>query len=344
LHRKRIRRFKCYLCNKYSEDIVIAYIDNAERHICIRCFLSYTLHETIKEMLKYGDEEDLKYAVRVLEGINDLVEDNPYAQAIMFTIDEWAQRYPKPLFIDELEQKWRYKLPLDKVLDYLASEEILIRSKLSNSNYLILSPGNILRNLLRKFPSSRGFFKDVVKVIKGLAVVRYLADPNTAKFRKIYATLQAIAACLDDNDKEPYYKVKGYKCKLCEHIFPSKEAIRSHILKQHSYEINCDVDEDECILKYVLEIPEKQLGVWCKYVYFVKKANVYGIDRINRYLSYLLTRGVITPIEGEEVVIERKGDKYIAVDIAWIRVRERMRQLERQIIRQVNRGRRITWT
>lgn len=334
MRRKRIRCFKCYLCGKYSKSLVIAYIDNAERYVCTRCFLSHILHETIKEMLKYGNEEDLKYAVRVLEGINDLVEDNPYAQAIRFIIDEWAQRYPKPLSIDELKWKWKYRLSLDKVLDYLASEEILIRSKLSGSNYLILSPGDILRDLLRRFPSSRGFFRDVVKVSTGLAVVRYLADPETAKFRKIYATLQAIAECLNDNDREPYYEVKGYRCKLCKSVFLSKDAIKFHILKQHySYEIDCDINKDECFFKYVSEIPGKQLGVWCKYIYFVRKACVYGVGDINRYRRYLLTKGVITPMKGEEVVIERKGDKYIAVDIAWIRVRERMRQLERQVIR-----------
>ena len=332
MYRRRLY-FKCYFCGKYSRDIVIAYIDDVKRYVCIRCFLSHILHETIKEMLKYGNEEDLKYAVRVLEGINDLVEDNPLAQAIRFVIDEWAQRYPKPLYVDELERRWRYRFNLNKVLDYLASEKILVKSKFSGSDRLVLSPGDMLRGLLRRFPSSKGFFKDLVKAVTGLAVVKYLADPKTRKFRMIYATLQALAACIDDTGKEPYYEVKGYRCKLCNNTFSSKTEVKLHILKQHSYEIDCDIDDDECFSKYVSEITGKQVGVWCRYGFFIKKASVYGVGVINRYLRYLLTKGAIIPIEGDEVVVERKGDRYIAVDIAWIRVRERMRQLERQVIR-----------
>lgn len=329
--------FKCYFCGKYSKNIVLAYIDGAERYVCTRCFLSYILHEAIKEMLKYGDEEDLKHVVRVLEGINDLVEDNPLAQSIRFVIDEWAQKYPKPLYIDELERKWGYKFKLDKILEYLSSEEILTKSKFLGSDRLILSPGNMLRNLLRRFPSSKGFFRDIVKAVTGLAVVRYLADPKTRKFRMIYATLQALAACIDDPDSEPYYEVKGYRCRICNNAFSSKTEIKLHILKQHPYEINCDIDDNECFLKYVSEITGRQLGIWCKHRLFIEKASVYGVRAINRYFRYLLTKGAIIPVEGEEIVVERKGDKYIAADIAWGRVRERMKQLERQVIR----GRRV---
>ena len=330
---RRTRYFKCYFCGKYSKDVVAAYIDGDRRYVCIRCFLSYVLHETIKDMLKHGNEDDLKYVVRVLEGINDLVEDNPLAQSIRFVIDEWAQRYPKPLYIDELGRKWRYRLDLDKVLSYLSSEDILLVSRFPGSNRSVLTAENLLRDLLRRFPSSKGFFSDIVKAITGLAIVKYLADPKTRKFRMIYATLQALAACIDDTCKEPYYEVKGYKCNLCNNVFSSRTEVKLHILNQHPYEIDCDIDNADCFYKYVSEVTGKQIGMWCRYSLFIEKASVYRVGVINRYLRYLLTKGAIIPVEGKEVVVERKGDKYIAVDIAWIRVREYMRQLERQLVR-----------
>lgn len=328
---RRRKYYKCYFCGKYSRDIVIAYIDGDNRTVCIRCFLAYALYETIRDMLKHGNEEDLRYVVRVLEGINDLVEDNPLAQSIRYVIDEWAHKYPKPLYVDELERKWRYRFNLDKILKYLASEEILVRVRFPGSTRLLLSPGNTLRDMLKRFPTSRGFFRDIVKAVTGLAVVRYLADAETRKFRNIYATLQAIAACIDGGEREPVYEVKGYKCRLCGKVFSSRTEIRTHILKEHSYEIECS--DETCISNYMEPITGKQLGEWCKYAVFVEKASVYGVGSLNRYLRYLLTKGAILPQEEEEVVVERGGEKYVAVDIAWIRVRERMRMLERQIIR-----------
>ncbi len=325
------RYYRCYLCSKYSRDIVVAYIDGDYRTVCIRCFLAYALHETIRGMLRDGNEEDLKHVVRVLEGINDLVEDNPLTQAIRYVIDEWAQSYPKPLYVDELERGWRYRLDLDKVLDYLASEKLLIRSRFQGSSRESLSPGKLVRDLLRRFPTSKGFFKDIVKAVTGLAVVRYLADPKTRKFRAIYATLQAIASCIESSDREPAYEVKGYRCRLCGKVFSSKTEIRLHILKDHSYEIVCS--DDSCIQNYIELIPGKQIGEWCRYAFFVEKASVYGVGRVNKYIRYLLTKEAIVPQEGGEVVVERNGEKYVAVDIAWIRVRERMRMLERQIVR-----------
>lgn len=320
----RIARYECYICGRDAS--VIAYIDGRERMMCLRCFLAYTLHETIKHMLS-GTEDDFRYTVRVLEGINDLVEDNPFAQAIRHVIDMWAQRYPKVLFYDDLRQGWRYRYNLDDVLSYLASEGVLVKAELQGR--IILAPGDILRKLLTKYPTSREFFRDVIKAVTGLAVVRHLADPKKPKFRKIYATLQALAECINDKDSEPLYDIKGYKCKLCEKTFLSRDEIRSHI-QEHIPEkerIGTPLDE------LYAEATGKHLGVWCKYAFFIQKAGVYGVKDINKYRRYLLTRGVILPQEGKEAVIERNGETYVAVDIAWIRVREYMRSLEKQLIR-----------
>ncbi len=327
----RRRYYKCYFCGRYSRDVVKAYMDGEYRTICIKCFLAYTLHETIRGMLEYGREEDLKHVVRVLEGINDLVEDNPLAQAIRYVIDEWAHKYPQPLYVDELEQKWRYRLDLNKVLDYLSSEGVFVRTRFPGSDRIVLSPGKTLRELLKRFPSTKGFFRDVVKAITGLAVVRYLTDTETHKFRTIYATLQAIATCINEGKREPVYEVKGYRCKLCGKSFASKSEVKTHILRDHPYEIEC-TDED-CILNYIEAVTGRQVGEWCKYAYFVEKASVYGVSKINKFLRYLLTKGAIIPQEEDEIIIDRSGERYVAVDIAWIRVRERMRALERQIIR-----------
>lgn len=327
----RVRYYKCYFCSKYSDEIVVAHIDGEYRTICIKCFLAYALHETVKDMLRFGDEEELRNVVRVLEGINDLVEDHPLAQSIRTVVDEWANKYPEPLYVDELKQKWSYRFDLNKILDYLASEDILIKARLIGSDRIILSPGTTLKDLLKRFPSSRGFFRDVVKAVTGLAVIRYLTDTETRKFRAIYATLQAILACIEGGEREPVYEIKSYKCKLCEKIFPSRVEVKTHILKEHPYEIECS--GENCIVNYIEVVAGKQLGEWCKLSFFIEKAGVYGVEGLNKFLRYLLTRGAIIPQEGNEVVVERGKEKYVAVDIAWIKVRERMRALERQLIR-----------
>ena len=330
----RIRRYyECYLCGKYSRDIVVAYIDGDNRVVCIRCFIPYILHETIRDMLRNGSEEELRYVLRVLEGLNDLVENHPLAQAIRYIVDTWAQRFPKPLRKSTLETSWRYRLRLNKVLSYLASEGILVESRLQGSSSIVISPGPLLRDLLKKFPTSRGFFQDVVRAVTGLAIVRYLADAETRKIRSVYATLQALAECLDDSLKSPVYKIKGDKCRICDRIYSLKVEIKTHLLKEHAYKVNCDLNKEECFNQMVETITGEKIGVWCRLNLFISKAGVYGISNLSRYLRSLLTRGVIIPQEEEEIVVERNGEKFVAVDIAWIKVRERMRMLERQLVR-----------
>jgi len=329
-------RYTCAYCHKtynarYVPFVVIKMHDKEEIW-CIRCFLAYALHETIKDMLTSGEEEDFKSAIRVLEGINDIVEENPLVQAIRDTIDRWVQKYPQPLYRDELEAHWKWRrLSLDRVLQYLRDEEIFVESRFVKSNRIHISPGRILRILLKRYSSSKSLFKDVVKAITGLAVIKYLSDPQSLKLRMIYATLQAIGVCAK-NKKEVYYEIKGYTCKLCNATFKTREEIRTHILRDHGYEIAWN-NIDECLHKYISEIKGKPLGILCKYFLFIEKANVYGVRSITKYLRYLLTRGAILPRAGNEAIMDKNGEKYVIVDLAWIRVRERMRTLEKQLIR-----------
>jgi len=326
------KKYRCYFCGRHTRDIVSVLFDNEVRILCIRCFLSYTLHETIKDMLRYGNEEDLISVVRVLEGINDLVEDNPFVQAIRYVIDEWAQKYPQPLYVDQLEARWRYRFPLVKILKYLQDEEIFVMASFPGSKRVVISPGDLLRSLLKRYSSSRDFFRDIVKAITGLAVVRYLIDPQSLKLRMVYATLQAIAACIERGTNQVYYKIMGYKCKLCNGVFSTKSEIKMHLLREHSYEISCS-DIDECFHDYVIEIKGKPIGILCRSTLFIEKASVYGVGNISKYLRNLLTRGAIIPQEGDEIIREEDGVKYVVIDPAWIKVRERMRMLERQLIR-----------
>ena len=325
------RSYQCHFCGRFTDEAVFVWLDGSQKILCIRCFLSYTLHETVRDMLDHGNEDDFRSVVRVLEGINDLIEDNPLVQAIRYVIDTWAQKYPQPLYLDELERKWKYRQTIDKVVEYLRMEEIFSKARFPGSDREFLAPGPILKSLLKRFPSSRGFFQDVVKAITGLAVIKYLSDPQSLKLRMIYATLQAIGVCAK-NKKEVYYEIKGYTCKLCNATFKTREEIRTHILRDHGYEIAWN-NIDECLHKYISEIKGKPLGILCKYFLFIEKANVYGVRSITKYLRYLLTRGAILPRAGNEAIMDKNGEKYVIVDLAWIRVRERMRTLEKQLIR-----------
>lgn len=328
-----VKKYTCDFCRKNIRDVVFVTIDNKECILCIRCFLSYALHETIKDMIASGREEDFKCALRVLEGINDLVEDNPFVQSIKFVIDEWARKYPKPLYKDKLKHKYYlyYRTPLERILNYLSDEGILIERKATHSNRIILVPGQILQNLLNRYPpSTKAFFKDVIKAITGLVIVRYLIDPEKPKLRAIYATLQAIKKCTDCPSTKPYYKKKEYFCKLCGSKFIDKNEAEEHLIIDHKEE-TAYKDANESFSEYI-EIRGEEIGKKCEYDLFVEWASIYGV-RIDKYLRNLLSRGIILPQEGDEAIVEEGGRRYIVVDLAWIKLREYMRSVERQIIR-----------
>lgn len=325
-----LKYHECSFCGKNTSDIVAVNVDGVEKEICLRCFLAWILHDTIKDMLVNGKEEDLRHVVKVLEGINELVEDNPLTQGVRQVIDEWVQKYPKPLYINELTAKWKYKIEVDKVISYLASEGILVRSQLSGIPQNVLSPGDILKKLLQKYPSTKGLFSEVVKAITGLAIVRYLIDPENPKLRSIYATLQAINMCISEGKREPVYEVKGYKCKLCDKTFLSRVELKQHFILEHSFE---NENIEDYLDSNVEIVKGKKLGEWCKEAYFIEKAGVYGVNNIQAYLRRLLTKGALIPPEGDEIAMEREGEKYVAVDESWIKVREYMRVLEKQRIR-----------
>jgi len=331
----RLHKYECYYCRKVTNDVVEINVAGVRRYICRRCYLARLFHDSILSMLRDGNEDDLNYVLRVLRGINDLIEDNPQAQAIRYVIDVWSQKYPKPLYVDELESGWKYIIPFQKVLGYLVSEKIF-RIEQTNFGREAILPGPLLEDLLKMFPSSRGFFRDVIRAVTGLVTVNYLSDPETRKFRKVYAILQAINVCIDDENKISYFEIKGYKCKLCEPvnqpIFASITEVKEHILNTHS--IDCDLDEETCFNSCVEYVLGKEIAVWCKLLTFIEKASVFGVE-ISKFLRDLLTRGVILPPEGDEVVRDVGGEKYVAVDVAWFRIRERMRALERELRRGV---------
>lgn len=329
---KRKKRFKCYVCGRYFDsNITEIYIDGQPRIICIWCYLPSLLYQTLQILLDEGDEKDISTAVRVLEGINDLVEDNPLIQGIRVVVDEWFHTHPKPLYLDELYGRWGYRLELDRIIQYLKDEDLFVVTNLGNSSRNILAPGKRLKKLLTKFPTSRALFRDVVKIVSALIVVKYLADPQTRKLRMIYATLQAIGTCIDNKEREPVVKAKGYRCDFCSEMFSTKIEARTHLQREHYYQLECT--SNECIDSHIEIIGEDVIGEWCDYTTFIEKASTYGVGSLTKYLRYLLSRGVIIPIEGDEVVMEKDGKKFIAVDMSWIRLRERMRGLERDLTR-----------
>jgi len=324
----------CNFCGRALHDLVVITIGNSDFIVCIRCFLSYALHETIKAMIFSGREEDFRYALRVLEGINDLIEDNPLIQCIRFVIDQWAQKYPEPLYKSELEYNWSYTRSLQRVLDYLRDEGILVE-KTTESNRIILVPGDLLQELLKKYPpTTRAFFRDVIKAITGLAAVRYLVDPSNPKLRSIYAVLQALKVCIENSQLKPYYRINKYYCKLCNppiEVGEDKFAAESHLEKVHGDRVLYE-GLDECFSRYIEVRGVDEIGVKCDYDAFVEWASIYGI-RTDKFMRHLLSRGVVLPEESYEAMVEENGKRKIIVDIAWVRAREYMLALERQIVR-----------
>ncbi|MEM1712346.1 MAG: hypothetical protein QW517_06090 [Thermofilaceae archaeon] len=280
----------------------------------------------MKDMLVNGSKEDVEQAVRVLEGINDLVEENPHAQAIRYVIDKWAHEYPKQISLDELAKEWRFAIDMNIIIEYLESEGILPRARYSRASEAATPSLDLMSRLLSMFPSQKEFYTRIVKAVTGLAVARYLTDPRNRRLRMIYATLQAISSHLSEGDREPVQEIKGYSCKICGKTFSLLTEAKSHVLNEHAFEVE---DEGSAID----EILGRKLGEWVKLSFFREKASLYGVGDFHKYLRYMLTRGALIPREGDFMIKRWGGEEYIAVDEAWIRVRERMRTLERQLIR-----------
>ncbi|MEM1510562.1 MAG: hypothetical protein QW096_11920 [Thermofilaceae archaeon] len=325
-HLHQSRTIACYLCNRfyrvYSGEILTANLDGTERWVCKWCFLAYVFYNTVKDMLVNGSKKDVEQAVRVLEGINDLVEENPHAQAIRYVIDRWAHEYPKVVSLDELASEWRFATNMDKVIEYLESEGILP----SRASETAAPSFDLMSRLLQMLPSQKEFYTRIVKAVTGLAVARYLTDPHNRRLRMIYATLQAISAHLSEGDREPVHEIKGYSCKICGKTFSSFTEAKSHVQHEHDFEVE---DEESAIE----EILGRKLGEWVRLSFFCEKASLYGVSDFYKYLRYMLTKGALIPQEEDFMIKRRGGEEYIAVDEAWIRVRERMRILERQLIR-----------
>lgn len=318
-------RFQCYKCEKFVDEGVYIKHHDGEVFVCIRCFLSDALHETIRDILLSGKEEDIRDVVRVLKGVNELIEDNPLVQGIRHVIDLWFNKYPSPIFMSNIIGDWPYKINPQRIVDYLVHEQIFSISQES------LVPGEILKKLIKLYVTNKSIFTDIAKVVTGLATVRFLVDPNNPKLRSIFAVLQALRSCLDE--AIPYYKVKGYRCKLCGMEFATRYDIMQHI---QSHGLMDDVAEisDDLFQEYVEEIKGEVIGYLCRELLFIEKASTYGVHRTTKYLRKLITHGAVLATESDHAVVEMNGNRYIVVDASWMRIRERMRNLERQIIRQ----------
>ncbi len=318
--------YRCGSCGKLVKGVYDVEIDGKKVLLCLRCFLSHTLHETLRDMLLSGGEEEVKDVLRVLKGLNDLIEDNPRVQAIRHLIDSWAERYPRPLSLDDIP--WPYiGIKTETVVKYLVDEQIF---RVEAGGQLV--PGALLERLLKLHPTNRSFFTELVKVVTGLATVRFLVDPENPRLRSVYATLQSLAACLDE--ARPHYKVEGYRCKLCGAELATRYEVENHILEKHSLEGGFEEHTGGDVREYVEEVRSEVVGYLCRWELFTQSSVAYGVRDITKYLMRLLKDGVLLPAKSDEAFVDREGERYVVVDPSWIRFRERMRSLERKVVRQ----------
>jgi len=318
--------YRCGHCGKLVKGAYIVEIDEKKVLLCRRCFLSLTLHETIRDMLLSGREEEVEDVLRVLKGLNDLIDDNPLVQGIRHLIDFWAERYPRPLSLDDIP--WPYiGIKKETVVKYLVDEQIF---RVVAGGQLV--PGALLEMLLKLHATNRSFFTKLVKVVMGLATVRFLVDPENPRLRSVYATLDSLAACLDE--AKPYYKVEGYRCKLCGAEFATRYEVENHILEKHSLEGGFEEHTGGDVREYVEGVRSELVGSLCRWEFFTQSAIANDVHNITKYLMRLLKDGVLLPAKSDEAFVEVNGEKYVVVDPSWIRFRERMRSLERKIVRQ----------
>jgi len=332
---------RCEKCRKYKR---VLYKINDEE-ICAECVRGMAFYQAFKESFK-----DPKYRGDVITvgiDIGNAVWFNPFSYAWLYPLSLWmvSKDIGARLIIEkgsniiklvtkdnrEYTVKWRYKKPLDDVLRLYQEEAIL--KVIDEGDELVLTEGETLNEMLKKYGDRPDAFEIIDAWVSGLIIARLHEEADAPDFRLVDTLIQVIANEMIDNTgditAESYSKVTGYKCRLCGLKFTTREEVKSHLMTVHrtpSDEIMGHIEEESITTGYLLDI------------YSLVKALTQRGVRPETFFERMERLGVAAPEDPDTPrVIERDGRKFVVIDPSWVRIVARAKIYERGLV--LGRGR-----
>lgn len=320
-HHKLVR---CERCKKYKRRLY----DIGGMLICTDCIRGLAFYEAFKDAFK--DPELRGDAVFVGIDIGNMIWFNPFAQAWYYPLILWIffKTRGANLYLDDLKDAWRYRTPLDKVLEIYV-EEGIFKIVDQNEKKVILE-GDILANMLEKYKDMPDKFEIISAWVSGCIISRIYAEAEAPDFKALNAVVNCIAEKLVDSEGEikaqPHLKSVGYKCRKCGDRFPTKHDIIEHLKRVHK------ISEDEAIA--FMEEELKISGYLLDYEYFIKALEEEGVDP-ERFIDRMHRFAILFSRDSESPrFVEQEGKKYLVIEPAWARLVARTRVYERKLIRE----------
>ncbi len=314
---------KCERCGKYKRKLYS--IEN--RMICSDCVRGIAFHEVFKDGFR---DPSLRGDVIVVGmDIGNMTWFNPFTHAWMYPFVLWMFFKTRGLtfYLDDLKPAWKYKTPLDKVLDVYIKEEVF-RIVKSDGKEIIVE-GDALKEMLTKYGDRPDVFELVEAWVQGLIISKLHEDADAPDFRAVNAIINAISDKLIDTngniDGEPYTKIASYKCKMCGAVLATKEDMRKHLMTVHrvpSDEVMMHVEEEGIVIGYLLD-----------YEYLLDALKREGVSP-ERFVERMQRFGILAHEDPDTPWIhERDGKRYLIVHPAWVRVIARTKIYERELLR-----------
>ncbi|MEM1712347.1 MAG: hypothetical protein QW448_04575 [Thermofilaceae archaeon] len=315
---------KCEHCGKNTGELY----DMNGVYVCSDCIRYIAFYQTIREGLRDPSLREDTFNVGL--DIGNIVTYNPISYAWLYPLIIWEFYKTRgwSLLLNELEKGWRYKTPLEKVLQIYLEEEIFKIIEAEDRRKIIME-GNLLAEILKKYGDRSDVLDIACAWISGLIVSRLHKEPDAPSFRAVRTIINCIAEKLIGPDgsikAEPFVKVVSYRCKRCGSRFPTREEIRRHVIDKHmipSDEIAAYVEEERNLIGYFLDLESFIDALRKEYV----DPEIF-FTRIHKF------RVLVHNDEEAPRIVERNGKRYLIINPSWVRLVSRAREYERFLIR-----------
>ncbi|MEM1831317.1 MAG: hypothetical protein QXJ64_10650 [Thermosphaera sp.] len=315
---------RCGVCGKSTSKLYN--VDGV--HTCSDCIRHIAFYQTIKE--GHRDSSLRGDVLNVSLDIGNIVTYNPISYAWLYPLFIWEfyKTIGQPFLLNVLEKGWKYKTPLEKILQIYLEEEIFKIIEAEGGRKIIME-GNLLVEMLKKYGDRSDVFDIVCTWVTGLIVSRLHKEPDVPSFRAVRAIINCIAEELINPDgsvkAEPLDKVISYRCKVCGSRFSSREDIRRHVTYTHltpSDEIAAYIEEEKTLIGYFLDLES-----------LIKALRKENVDPETFFTRIHKFRVLVHDDEDVPWIVERNGRRYLIIDPSWVRLVSRTREYERELMR-----------
>jgi len=313
---------KCQRCGKYKRVLC----DINGELVCLDCLRGIAFYKVLRE--GFRDPRIRGDILKVSMDVASLVWGNPIARAWLWPLVLWfySRDIGMELTIEVLERSWRFKPPLEEVFRLYMEERIF--NVVEEGGKRILVEGEALQEMLQKYRDRSDLYDIVTNWAFGFIIARLHEEPSAPDFRYVYAVLKSIGGMITEDGKvkaEPYYRVTGYRCKLCGKKTDTREEMRRHLMRDHlvpTDEMHEHIEVEKEVVGYLLEVHDLIKSARREHI-----RPEYLIERIEK-------GGAVVPDDPDiPRFIEKDGRRYLVVSPAWIRVLIRTREYERELTR-----------